>query len=159
MLRAKIRSTVEKWTVVLSFYFQQEAKQIWLPGFPGESKSCWLLWWKRPLLPDTLTHRHTDTQTGTHTDGGGESRKGHLESHSSIFLWFSHPDEPCLCGCAQPPSALLRCIIVPTEAGERSARSMAPPISMWEAVMSQPWLHYPDLYVCVVVEEGVPCLL
>jgi len=47
-------------------------------------------------------------------------------------------------------AALPRCIIVPSEAGECSARSVAQPISMWEVVMSQPWLHYPDLsLVCV----------
>lgn len=144
-----------------SFSFQQEAKQIWLPGFPGEGKNCWRLWWKRPLLPDTLAHWHTHTDRHTHTDGRGENsnRKGHIQSHPpSVFLCFSHPEKPCLCGCAQPPAALPRCIIVQSEAGERSARSTAPPISMWKVVMSQPWLHYPDLCVCMCVCVGL-CLL
>lgn len=66
-----------------------------------------------PTLSHTDTPTHTRTQTHTHTHedcrGDNSNRESDLQSHPSFFLCFSQPEEPCLCGCAQPP---LHCLAV-----------------------------------------------
>lgn len=116
----KIKSRVEKLTQkhpdVLGPFFQQEAKQIWLSGFPVKAKELLEAvmntspppWHPQP---DTHTLTQAHTHTHAHTNGKAENpnRKGDLQSHPSFFLCFSNPEEPCLCGCAQPP---LYCLAV-----------------------------------------------
>lgn len=64
---------------------------------------------------------------------------------SSVFA--TQRIHACVDEHSPPPTALLRCIIVQSEAGETWARSTVPPISTVGVVTSQPWLHYPDLDV------------
>lgn len=130
--------------------------------FPAGSKTDLAVWFpsesKRAAggcdeyVPSSLTpstwHTHTLTQAHTHThahtNGKAENpnRKGDLQSHPFFFLCFSHPEEPCLCGCAQPP---LYCLAV----SSYHLRLEGAQLEAWlhQSACGRRWCHSPG---CII---------